>query len=334
MKKKLIVILAAILAFSMVACGEVAGQSVKAANESGEKTEGDAKDNVVHLGTQPGEILNNVAKANGYYEEEGVEVEAQVFSYGPPIIEALTSGDLDVGFMGDQPAFSGIANGVDIQIISATSASNKRHGLIARDDSGIESLADLKGKKVSVPVGSNAQPLLYIYLDSVGLTDSDVEVVNLGVVDAETSIIAGDIDAAVVYEPHFRSVATKENGVHVVTDAEGYKDYVSITVARTAYGKEHPEELAKLLRAWDKAAKWVEENPEKAAEIVYEADGTDKQTTINNIELSEQRVSFTDSDVQALVDGEAQSAQYGLIQNDFDVNEYINFEFLEKAGLR
>ena len=77
-------------------------------------------------------------------------MEAQVFSYGPPIIEALTSGDLDVGFMGDQPAFSGISNGVDIQIISATSASNKRHGLIARDDSGIESLADLKGKKVII----------------------------------------------------------------------------------------------------------------------------------------------------------------------------------------
>lgn len=334
MKKRIMTMLAAVLALSMVGCGGTANKNGEDVIESGAKIEGDAGDNVVRLGTQPGDILNNVAKAKGFYDEEDLKVEAQVFSYGPPIIEALTSEDLDVGFMGDQPAFSGISNGLDIQIISTTSASNKRHGLIARDDSGIKTLSDLKGKKVSVPVGSNAQPLLYIYLDSVGLTDSDVEVINLGVVDAETSIIAGDIDAAVVYEPHFRSVATKENGVHIVTDAEGYKDYVSISVARTAYGKEHAEELAKLLRAWDKAAKWAEENPEEAADIVYEADGTDKQTTITNLELADQRVNFTESDVKALVDGEAQSAQYGLIENDFDVNDYISFEFLEKAGLR
>ena len=334
MKKRISILLAAVLALSTVACGQTAEKRGEEVIEAGSKVESKSESNVLRLGTQPGAILDNVARANGYYDEEGLEVEAQIFSYGPPIIEALTSGDLDVGFMGDQPAFSGISNGLEIEIISTTSASNKRHGLIARDDSGIETLADLKGKTVSVPVGSNAQPLLYIYLDSVGLTDSDVEVVNLGVVDAETSIIAGDIDAAVVYEPHFRSVATKETGVHVVTDAEGYKDYVSISVSRKAYGQEHPEELAKLLRAWDKAAKWSIENPQEAAEIVYEADGTEVETTLLNLELADQRVSFTDSDIKALEDGVAQSIQFGLIENEFDVNDYINFEFLELAGLR
>ncbi|MBR1623602.1 MAG: aliphatic sulfonate ABC transporter substrate-binding protein [Pseudobutyrivibrio sp.] len=332
MKKKILSIIAtAVIAGSLVGCG---ANSVSAKDsEEAQENETSSEVNTIRIGIQPGDLLNNVAFAKGFFDEEGINVDAQVFSYGPPIIEALTSGDLDVGLMGDQPAFSAISNDVDIEIISAISSSNKRHGLLARDDSGIDSLEDLKGKTVSVPVGSNAQPLLYIYLDSAGLTEDDVEIVNLGVVDAETSIIAGDIDAAVVYEPHFTSVATEENGVHVVTNAEGYKDYVSISVGRTDYGKEHAEDVAKLFSAWEKAAKWAEENPEEAAQIVYDADGTSTDVTINYINNSELGVNLTDSDVKALVDGEQQSYQFGLIQNDFDVNDYINFEYLELAGL-
>ena len=329
MKKKILsLLLVSAIGFSLVGCGN----NSASAKESEEQA--DTGKDVIRLGIQPGDLLTNVAFANGYFDEEELEVDAQVFSYGPPIIEALTSGDLDAGVMGDQPAFSAISNNVDIEIISALSSSNQRHGLIARDDSGIETLADLKGKTVSVPVGSNAQPLLYIYLDSVGLTDQDVEIVNLGVVDAETSIIAGDIDAAVVYEPHFSSVATEENGVHIVTNAEGYKDYVSITVDRKDFGKENPETVAKLFRAWNKAAEWSVANPEEAAQIVFDADGTDKAITENYIKTSDIHINLTDNDVSALSDGEQQSYQFNLIENDFDVNDYINFDYLELADLR
>ena len=136
-----------------------------------------------------------------------------------------------------------------------------------------------------------------------------------------------------MYEPHFTSVATKENGVHVVTDAEGYKDYVSISIGRVDYDKEHPEELAKLLRAWDKAAKWAKENPEEAAQIVYDADGTSKEVTLNIISNSEIGPGLTESRVQALLDGKEQSLKYGLIENDYDLNDYINYDYLELAGL-
>lgn len=330
MKTKILsILLATALLGALTGCG-TGSVTAKVDETNDNEKEGES---TLRLGIQPGDLLDNVAFAKGFFDEEGLNVEAQVFSYGPPIVEALTSGDLDVGLMGDQPAFSAISNGVPVEIITGTQSSNKRHGLIARDDSNIESLEDLKGKTVSVPVGSNAQPLLYIYLEAAGLTEDDVEIVNLGVVDAETSIIAGDIDAAVVYEPHFTSVATKENGVHVVTDAEGYKDYVSISIGRVDYDKEHPEELAKLLRAWDKAAKWAKENPEEAAQIVYDADGTSKEITLNFISNSEIGPGLTESRVQALLDGKEQSLKYGLIENDYDLNDYINFDYLELAGL-
>ena len=331
MRKITSLLLATALSFSLVACGDNTSQKETEINQGAGI---DASDNVLKIGRQPGDVVTTIALEKGFFEEEGLDVEVSVFSYGPPIVEALTSGDLDVGLLGDQPAFSAISNGVGIEIFSAVGSSNQRHGLIARDDSGIESLEDLKGKKVAVPVGSNAQPLLYIYLEAAGLTDSDVEIVNLGVTDAETSIIAGDIDAAVVYEPHFTSVATEENGVHVVTDAEGYKDYVTLEVLRTDYAKENPEQIAKLLRAWNKAIEWANENQEEAAQIVYDADGVDKETTLKYFETTEVHLNLTESDVKAIVAGEEQSYKYGLIENDFDVNDYINYEYLELAGLR
>lgn len=332
MKKKIIsILLTATLSLSLVGCG---GGNVSEKEVEVKQGAQVGAENVLRIGRQPGDVVTTIAQEKGFFEEEGLDVEVSVFSYGPPIVEALTSGDLDVGLLGDQPAFSAISNGVDIEIFSAVGSSNHRHGLIARDDSNIESIADLKGKKVSVPVGSNAQPLLYIYLDEAGLKDTDVEIVNLGVTDAETSIIAGDIDAAVVYEPHFTSVATKENGVHVVTDAEGYKDYVTIEVTRRDYAKENPEQIAKLLRAWNKAIEWSNNNQQEAAQIVYDADGVDIATTLKYFETTDVHLNLTDTDVDAIVAGESQSFKYGLIENDFDVNEYINFEYLELAGLR
>ena len=90
MKKRISILLATLLAFSLVACGQTAEKRGEEVIEAGSKVESKSESNVLRLGTQPGAILDNVARANGYYDEEGLEVEAQIFSYGPPIIEALT----------------------------------------------------------------------------------------------------------------------------------------------------------------------------------------------------------------------------------------------------
>lgn len=344
MKNKIIKLLVlATLSFGVVACGKkeqreatntIEAEKTDEKVETSENNKTDKEKIVVKIGTQPGDIVNNIALKNGYFEEENVDVDVQVFSYGPPIVEALTSKDLDIGFMGDQPAFSAISNGIDIEIISKYKASNQLHGIVARDDTGIETLEDLKGKRVSVPIGSNAQPLLYLYLEAAGLTEDDVEIVNLGVADAATSIIAGDIDAAVLWEPRFRNVATKENKVHILAYAEGYKSYVSINVVRTEFGKEHAEEIAKLLRAWQKAANWAQENPEEAAKIVNEIDGTDIEATLTILQYSDSSIDLTEDNIKALEEGEEQSFKFELIKNDFNVNDYINTSYLELSGLR
>ncbi|SDB14764.1 sulfonate transport system substrate-binding protein [Pseudobutyrivibrio sp. YE44] len=333
MKKLAMLLLSAVVSIGVVGCGTTSSSTVEA-NEKIEVGSDLKDDTVIRVGRQPGDLLANIAEHNGYFEEEGLTIDTQVFSYGPPIIEALTAGDLDIGFMGDQPAFSAISNGVDIEIISKTRASDKLHGLLARNDSGIETLADLKGKKVSVPFGSNAQPLLYIYLDSVGLTEDDVEILNLGVADGVTSLLAGDIDAAIVWEPHFRAVAEKEDSIHVVANAEGYKQYVSITVDRAEFGKEHPDLVAKYLKALDKAAKWSVENPEEAAQIIKDIDDVDVDTTYKTIIDSEISVGIDSNNINALVEGEQQSFTYGLIEKDFDITEYINTDYLELANIK
>ena len=105
MRKITSLLLATALSFSLVACGDNTSQKETEINQGAGI---DASDNVLKIGRQPGDVVTTIALEKGFFEEEGLDVEVSVFSYGPPIVEALTSGDLDVGLLGDQPAFSAI----------------------------------------------------------------------------------------------------------------------------------------------------------------------------------------------------------------------------------
>ncbi len=168
-----------LLTISIVTLTLLAGCSAKVAEPNGGAAPGQI---VVKYGYQPGHAQTVVAQQKGFYAKElGDKVAIQLvkFQSGPSLITALTSNQLDFGQVGDQPAIQAKANHVDLKIIGKFLYSDKVNGLIVREDSGITSIKDLKGKKVGVTVGSTGQQLLYIYLDSVGLKPSDIKQVNL-----------------------------------------------------------------------------------------------------------------------------------------------------------
>jgi aliphatic sulfonates family ABC transporter substrate-binding protein len=282
----------------------------------------------IHLASQPTYFQTYVAEKLGYFKDEGLDVEISTFNYGPPIIEGMTADNLDVGFMGDMPVYAGIANGLDIKVIGSAGSSSDNQGIAVRDAANIHQLSDLKGKKIAVPFGSNAQPFLYLLLAKGGLTEKDVEIVNLSPADGVSSLIAGDIDADVIWEPNLSQAAENGNGVSILQRGKGIKLFVSPIVARNEFIKDHPEETAKLLRALQRATEWIKENPDEAIEIVHEATEASKPGLKILLDVGDLNVTLTQDKIDALDKGAKDSYKYGLLKKDIDITKYVDTSLL------
>ncbi|WP_196605507.1 ABC transporter substrate-binding protein [Pectinatus haikarae] len=304
------------------------------AQEDGEKSAAKDSNVKIRLASQPTYFQVYVAEKLGYFKDEGLDVEISTFNYGPPIIEGMTSDNLDVGFMGDMPVYSGIANGLDIKIIASASASSDNQGIAVRDAAHIHQLSDLKGKKIAVPFGSNAQPFLYLLLAKGGLTEKDVEIVNLGPSDGVSSLVSGDIDADVIWEPNLSQAAETGNGVSVLQRGTGIKLFVSPILARNQFIKDNPEATAKLLKALQKAAEWSKANPDKAIEITHEATEATVPGLKILLDVGDLNLTLTQDKIDALDKGAKDSYKYGLLKKNVDIAKYIDTSILQKAGIQ
>jgi len=138
---------------------------------------------------------DELAKATGW------EVEWRKFDAGTDVIAAMASGDVVLSELGSSPIAIGTSSGLDIQLIAYSDVIGKAESLIARNESGITSVADLKGKTVGVPIGSTAHYSLMGALQHEGLSETDVNIVGMKPDDIAAAWGQGTIDAAWVWQP-------------------------------------------------------------------------------------------------------------------------------------
>jgi taurine transport system substrate-binding protein len=110
------------------------------------------------LGWQP--TINGarffLAEAEGLFAKEDLDVQLLKFNSGAAFFAAFQSSSIDVGFFGIPPAATAVAQGIPIKIVAVECDSGDAEGLVARQDSGIKTLSDLRGKKSPSPVARRA----------------------------------------------------------------------------------------------------------------------------------------------------------------------------------
>ncbi len=328
--KKLLSMIGIITATAILAgfgTGKTAETAAAATKES--ETDESNEETVVRIGTLASQIQPALASKLGYFEEEGVKAEIVVFDAGPAEVEAFTSGDLDIIQVGDLPFLNGVNNGVDLQIIGFYQSSTKDCQLGVRDEANIQSFEDLKGKTVSVPFGSNAQPLLYEMLEEGGLTTDDVELVNLTAADGANALVSGNVDAAISWDPFIQN-AVSQGEVTVLADSSEFRPLVCPIASSTVFVEKNHEAVGKVLNALNKAADYAKENVNEAAELVADYFGADSSDSyvlsINNKDLD---VRITDEKIDAIKKGAAKSYEYGLIENEVNVDDHIIKDFAD-----
>lgn len=228
-----------------------------------------ADDTTLRLAYQTGDIntLTMYAQAAKLFEKVNLKIVLVAFPAGPAILPAMASGDIDIGWFGEFPIVTGYSNGIPLAMILVDRLNRTNTRLIARNGTGIDKLADLRGKKIGVSIGSTSHQHIVRALTTVGLKQEDVTLVNLSPANMPAAFQAAQIDAAFTWEPNV-SIMQKDGKVIATTESIG--DITGVFLAgRTAFVKEHPELIQKFLAAWELAMQDAVKLPDEVRQ--YEA---------------------------------------------------------------
>ena len=205
----------------------------------------------------PGWVAWEIALENGWFEEAGVEVEFEWFDYVASM-DAFAAGQLDaVSMTNGDTLVTGSAGGEGVMVL-LNDYSNGNDMIVAAP--GIQSVADLKGKKVGVEIGFVSHLLLLNALEKSGLTEADVELVNVPTNETPQVLASRDVDAIVAWQPS-SSLALKalpgSTPIYTSADQPGLI-YDSLVVSPSSLAQ-HREEWRKVVDIWYRIVAFLED---------------------------------------------------------------------------
>jgi NitT/TauT family transport system substrate-binding protein len=280
------------------------------------------------LGVASGDFQNAVAPT---------KVSTKLFNAGPSLIEALFAGEIDIGYIGPGPALNGHAKsrGEGVRVVAGAAANGVL--IVARKNAGINTLSDLKDKRIATPQLANTQDIAARYYVTHQLGQKDHKNV-LPVPNAEqvAMMSKGDIDAAWAPEP-WGSLLVSQAGAKVVGQEKDLwpQKQFSITVIITTpeYLRKHPETVEKLVgahRVWtarlnNEPAKYVPQLKSALFEL------TKKQLPEGVVESALANTVFTDEPLPHTFDAMAEwSYELGYARERTDVKGLIDTTILHK----
>lgn len=320
-----------------VSGSETANTSEPDGSLEGKEADADTGDTVLRVGAQTYPLYSsvNLAYDLGYIDEElgkvGASVEWTNYDSGPLVNEAVAAGEEDVGFMADLPAILARSSGQDIQAVANIATGEKSLAILVPEGSDITEISQLKGKKIAYASGSYAQHLLALVLDKAGLTFQDIESVNLGAADQETALTSGQVDAIVIWEQYITKL-TDEGKARVLIDGTGLKKSNMILYSKTDYAEENSEVIEAFIRAVDRGANYIQQSPDKAAEILakdYNVTEDQMKQILKNFEFS---VTLDEDDIEEIGKVADYAYQAKIIPEKVNIDDFINTEYLKEAG--
>ena len=231
-------------------------------------------------------ILKGTGELEKRFKEHGVNVSWAEFQFGPPLLEAVNAGKVDLGIVGETPpVFAQAATGSSIVYVANEPASPKGEGLLVKNDSPIKSIVELKGKKVAVAKGSNSHYFLIKALEKEGLTLNDIIPTYLPPAEARAALEQGHVDAWSVWD-YFYASAEIQAGVRTLTNGEGIVDNHAFYISRRPFAEQYPEAVKAIVDEVPKTDAWIVSNPADAATSLATQTGVDAKILQRAIERS------------------------------------------------
>ncbi len=277
--------------------------------------------------------------ASGEFAEaiKPAKLTTRVFNAGPSLVEALFAGEVDIGYVGPGPALAAQvkSRGEGIRIVAGAAANGVL--IVARKDSGIEKLEDLKGRKIATPQLGNTQDIAARHFVTAVLKQPDASTI-LPVPNGEQAAMMsrGQIDAAWAVEP-WGSRLISETGAKLIGKEEDLwpKREVNLTVVvvTPAFLARHPQMVEKMLSVHRTWTTRLASEPQKHASALNDALGalTGKKLSPGVVESSLKNVKFTDEPLDETLQTMGKWAvELGFLARPPEFGGFVDLSILRK----
>jgi len=260
------------------------------------------QDKVVRIGYQKyGKLV--LLKSRGTLEPRlkalGYDVKWTEFQFGPPLLEAINVGAIDFGNTGETPPVFAQAAGAPIRYVAYVPPAQKGEAILVQKDSPLNSVVDLKGKKVAVAKGSNAHYLLVKALEKAGVKYEDITPAFLAPADARAAFESGAVDAWSIWDP-YQSSAETTLGAKTLTDATGTVPNTQFYLSSQKFIQTEPKVLDIVLDELRGVDAWAKTDIHAVAEQLSVAVGL--PVPVLEVALKRQSYGIKPIDDQVLVD--------------------------------
>ena len=269
----LVVVLAAVVVISL---GCISAPEKKQENESTLAAPTKVPGNIttLRIGYQPSthQIAEMVASAKGWWTEDlkpfgVVTIQEKEFQSGPPEMQGMLAGALDVAYVGTAPPITAIAQGLDAKIVAAVNINGS--DLVLGPGVAYSGPKSLEGLSIGTfPPGSIQDIVMKKWLTDNNVDISKIQIRGMGPSDAVTAIEAGKINGVFLPHPSPSQIVLDGKGRSVIQSGQMWPDHACCSLLISGkLIREHPDLVNQIIKTHIKATNYVNANPEDAAKI-------------------------------------------------------------------
>ena len=282
-----------------------------------------------------------VALEKGFFDQEGLIVNASPESLGQIALQALIGGSTDFAVAANVRPIQALAQDLPIKVIGLSSYGFAGYLIVPAKDTATKTLEDLKGKTLAVQVGSGTHTVWLRYLRSKGLSENDFKSKNIETEQIPAAFESGGIEGAVPWDPFATLIIEKGLGRAILTPkeiAEPLKvTYPFFVMTSQDTIRKKPDMVQKFMNAWVRTLNYIHKNRAEVADIMqdfFTREGTKlpKETVRKLLDgNSYDRAKVSAADIEDTMENAKVQFERKKLKKLPDLKQHVDNSFVEKA---
>jgi len=240
--------------------------------------------NQIRIGYMPSPNGELLAKANASVEKKfpNIKVVWKKFDTGRDLITAIAAGLIDIGTIGTPPAALGIANNLPYKVYYLHDIIGESEALVVKKDSGINSINDIKGKKIATTFNSTSDFSLINALNLNKINQDDVKLIDMEMPDINKAWGKNEIDGAYVWEPT-KSKLVAEGGKVIITSGDLAKQGAltgEVGIVQNDFASKYPNVIKDYISVLNDSVHQYKEKQQESAEALSKELGLSQEETL------------------------------------------------------
>ena len=286
-------------------------------------------------------LLEKYLPHDGKYKDAQYDIQWKNFTSGAPLTNEMVAGKLDIGSMADFPgSFNGAAfrkagkKSIFINVLSGSTVGSG-NGIVVPKSSTVQSLAELKGKTISVPFASTAHGMLLRAIKAQGWDpDKDVNITTQSPEVAGSALQSNKTEAHADFVPFVELFPHRGIARKIYDGSQANAPTMHGSLVDADYAKKYPEIVVAFLRAAIEADRLFEVEPEKYSELIAKVSGIETEVNYlfhGPLGLQTRDLTWKPEYRQAVKTSIETLRLLKRTDSDIDVNSFINDEYIRAA---